>query len=61
MASWLRLSRVRVSVRVGAPIAPPALPASARDLDRHADAVMRAIARLLPSAYRGVYGDLGAE
>ena len=60
-ASWLRLSRVRVSVRVGPPIAPPAMPASARDFERHADAVMRAIAELLPSAYRGIYEDARAE
>jgi 1-acyl-sn-glycerol-3-phosphate acyltransferase len=58
--AWLRLSRIRVAVRVGHPVAPPAWPARARDLEQHADEIMRAIARLLPSAYRGIYRDAPA-
>jgi 1-acyl-sn-glycerol-3-phosphate acyltransferase len=56
--SWLRLSRVHVTVRVGEPIAPPGWPAKAAVLERHTDTIMRALARLLPSAYRGIYDDL---
>ncbi|MFI5178342.1 MAG: 1-acyl-sn-glycerol-3-phosphate acyltransferase [Vicinamibacterales bacterium] len=60
-ASWLRLSRIKVAVRVGEPVAAPAWPAKARDLELHVDAIMRAIAALLPSAYRGIYRDVAAD
>jgi 1-acyl-sn-glycerol-3-phosphate acyltransferase len=60
-ASWLRLSRIRVAIQIGEPVAAPAWPAKARDLEMHVDAIMRAIARLLPSAYRGIYGDVAGD
>lgn len=59
--SWTRLSRVRVRVRIGDPIAAPACPATARELELHAAAIMRALARLLPPAYRGIYSEPGAQ
>lgn len=60
-ASWTRLSRVRVRVRIGDPIGAPACPATARELEHHAAGIMRALARLLPPAYRGIYGEPGAQ
>ena|GEM_PF-390112 len=60
-ASWMRLSRVRVRVRIGDPIGAPACPATARDLEHHAGGIMRGLARLLPPAYRGIYSEPGAQ
>jgi len=60
-ASWARLSRVRVCVRIGDPIAAPGCPATARELDHHAAGIMGALARLLPATYRGIYGEPGAQ
>ena len=60
-ASWTRLSRVRVRVRIGEPIDAPSSPATAHELEHHTVAIMRALARLLPPAYRGIYSDPGAQ
>lgn len=60
-ASWARLSRVRVCVRVGDPVAAPPRPASARELELHVARIMKALARLLPEAYRGIYSEPGAD
>ena len=60
-ASWMRLSRVRVRVVVGDPIGAPACPATAHELEHHAAGIMRALARLLPPAYRGVYGEADSQ
>jgi len=60
-ASWMRLSRVRVRVRIGDPIGAPACPATAHELEGHAAGIMRALARLLPAAYRGIYSEPGAQ
>ena len=60
-ASWMRLSRVRVRVRIGEPIDAPACPATAHQLEHHAAGIMRALARLLPPAYRGIYSEPGAQ
>ena len=54
-ASWLRLRRVRLDLRFGAPVRVPAGPAGHRELRRYTDHIMRSLAELLPSAYRGVY------
>jgi 1-acyl-sn-glycerol-3-phosphate acyltransferase len=59
--SWTRLSRLRVCVRVGEPIAAPAYAATRHDLDRHTAGIMAALARLLPPAYRGIYSEPGAH
>jgi 1-acyl-sn-glycerol-3-phosphate acyltransferase len=60
-ASWRRLSRVKVAVRIGEPVAAPPWPAKVRDLESHTDTIMRAIARLLPSTHRGIYGDVAGD
>jgi 1-acyl-sn-glycerol-3-phosphate acyltransferase len=54
-ASWRRLARVRVHIRFGPLVPVPAGPATPRDLEQHTDQIMRALAQLLPPAYRGVY------
>lgn len=54
--SWRRLRRVPVHVRVGAPFVLPRGHATARELQVHTERIMRALAALLPPAYRGVYG-----
>jgi 1-acyl-sn-glycerol-3-phosphate acyltransferase len=54
-ASWLRLRRVRLNVRFGPPERIPFGPAGPRELRRDTDQIMRALARLLPPAYQGVY------
>jgi 1-acyl-sn-glycerol-3-phosphate acyltransferase len=53
---WLRGRRVPIRVRFGAPIPPPAGPATARALAEYSERTMRALAAELPPAYRGVYG-----
>jgi 1-acyl-sn-glycerol-3-phosphate acyltransferase len=52
---WLRLRRVPVHIRFGRPVTLPQGLAGPRDLERGTDLVMRALARLLPPAYQGVY------
>jgi 1-acyl-sn-glycerol-3-phosphate acyltransferase len=53
--SWRRLHRPDVHIRVGDPIRLPAGNASGPELQEHTDRIMRALAALLPSEYRGVY------
>src|SRR5207244_7176011 len=53
---WLRRKRVPVRVRIGGSIAPPAGPLVREELQAYTDRVMLAIADLLPTRYRGVYG-----
>jgi 1-acyl-sn-glycerol-3-phosphate acyltransferase len=60
-ASWTGLSRVRVRVLIGDPIGAPVCPATAHELERHAARIMKALARLLPPAYRGMYGEPGPQ
>jgi 1-acyl-sn-glycerol-3-phosphate acyltransferase len=54
-ASWRRMKRVRVRVRIGEALAPPRPGAGKPELLRYTDEVMVAIAALLPDAYRGAY------
>jgi 1-acyl-sn-glycerol-3-phosphate acyltransferase len=56
--SWLRLRRVRLEVRFGAPVQVPAGPAGPRELKHYTDQIMRSLASLLPPAYQGVYSTL---
>ncbi|MEI6669286.1 MAG: 1-acyl-sn-glycerol-3-phosphate acyltransferase [Acidobacteriota bacterium] len=56
-ASWKRLRRVRLDVRFGAPVRVPPGPAGHRELKRDTDLIMRALARLLPPEYQGVYAE----
>ncbi len=53
-----RFERMAISVRMGAPIAPPSNESELRD---YSDNVMRALAAMLPPAYRGAYGDTDAS
>jgi 1-acyl-sn-glycerol-3-phosphate acyltransferase len=55
---WRRLRRVPVQVRIGPPIELPSGRAARDRLQADTDEVMRAIARLLPPDYRGVYRDI---
>jgi 1-acyl-sn-glycerol-3-phosphate acyltransferase len=52
---WRSLRRAPVRVRVGDPLRFPAGEPTARRLQEHTDEIMRALARLLPPDYRGVY------
>ena len=52
---WRSLRRAPVRVRVGEPLRFPAGEPTARRLQEHTDEIMRALARLLPPDYRGVY------
>jgi len=61
LATWLRLRRPRVRVRIGAPIRLPAGPHDRAALEALTDEVMRSIAALLPPEYRGVYGGVNAD
>ncbi|CAN5903897.1 N/A [soil metagenome] len=54
--SLARLTRTAVRIRVGAPLKLPAV-SSARDLAANTDRIMRSMAALLPSEYRGFYQD----
>jgi 1-acyl-sn-glycerol-3-phosphate acyltransferase len=54
--SWSRLKRAPVRVRIGDLIDAPNGPLDRDGLQSYADHVMLAIANLLPSTYRGVYG-----
>ncbi|MEP6999079.1 MAG: SDR family NAD(P)-dependent oxidoreductase [bacterium] len=51
-----RLSRPTIAVRVGEPMQLPAA-LTASDLARNTDQIMEALAALMPSQYRGVYGE----
>lgn len=55
---WRRGRRVPVRIRFGALIPPPPVPATAKALELYTEQVMRALARELPPAYRGVYAGL---
>ena len=52
---WRRGRRVPVRVRCGAVIPPPPDSSTAKALEQYSDRVMRALAEILPPAYRGVY------
>jgi 1-acyl-sn-glycerol-3-phosphate acyltransferase len=54
-ASWLRLRRVRLEVRFGPPVRVRFGPVGPRELRRDTDQIMRALAKLLPPAYQGIY------
>lgn len=54
---WRHLRRVRVHIRFGPPIELPPGLSGPSDLERGTDLVMTSLARLLPPAYRGVYGE----
>jgi len=52
---WKRLQRPAVRVRIGGMIDPPPANARTQELEEFTENVMRAMARMLPSEYRGVY------
>jgi 1-acyl-sn-glycerol-3-phosphate acyltransferase len=54
---WRRLRRAPVRVRIGPPLTLPPGPHDRERLQALTDEVMRAIAAMLPTAYRGVYGE----
>lgn len=54
-AHWLRLRRVPIKVRFGELITLPPGKYRTPQLGAHTDALMMALARMLPPAYRGVY------
>ncbi len=54
---WLRLRRAPISFRIGDLVHLSSGKATARQLEDNTDAIMIALARLLPQKYRGVYGD----
>ncbi len=54
-ASWRKLRRAPVSLRVGQPLPSPPAQATPGELEDYTERVMRALAELLPSGYRGVY------
>jgi 1-acyl-sn-glycerol-3-phosphate acyltransferase len=56
-ASWRRIRRVGVRVRIGEALAPPPPGAGKSELLRYTEVVMLAIAALLPDAYRGAYAN----
>jgi 1-acyl-sn-glycerol-3-phosphate acyltransferase len=60
-ACWRRLRRVPVRVRVGAPIVLPPGPHDRRSLQEQTDGVMRVVASMLPTRYRGVYAEPSAS
>jgi 1-acyl-sn-glycerol-3-phosphate acyltransferase len=55
------LKRVQINVRAGQPLHLPSGPASPRSLRRYTDAIMLALADLLPREYRGVYASATAS
>lgn len=61
LASWLRLRRAPVWVRIGRPLRLPAGPHDRARLEALTDEAMHAIAALLPPEYRGVYGERDAD
>jgi 1-acyl-sn-glycerol-3-phosphate acyltransferase len=52
---WMRLRRVPIFFRTGNLICLPSGKATAQQLEANTDAIMIALARLLPEEYRGVY------
>jgi hypothetical protein len=50
------LRRIPIRVRAGKPLVFPPGPATPQQLLQYTDAIMHALARLLPERYRGVYG-----
>ncbi|MDA1330084.1 MAG: 1-acyl-sn-glycerol-3-phosphate acyltransferase [Chloroflexi bacterium] len=58
-ASFKRLRRPKITIRVGEPFIVPTLPKQARDvfLRKQTEEIMAQIAALLPSAYHGVYAE----
>lgn len=59
LSAWRHLRRPAVHVRIGEPLHLPTDAERARmpELHAHTDALMLALARLLPPQYRGVYAD----
>jgi 1-acyl-sn-glycerol-3-phosphate acyltransferase len=49
------IAPLQIHVRIGTPLRPPPATAGDADIREHADDVMRALAAMLPEAYRGVY------
>ncbi|MEZ4660053.1 MAG: lysophospholipid acyltransferase family protein [Caldilineaceae bacterium] len=60
-AHWLRLRRVPIHVRIGAPMALPDGKLTVEQLEAKTDELMVTLARLLPHEYRGVYAEAAAE
>lgn len=56
---WKRLRRAPVHVRIGPLIHLPQGKARTEQLHAYTDQIMLTLARLLPEAYRGVYGERG--
>ena len=52
---WIRGRRAPVRIRAGPPLPPPPEGCTARELDAYTERIMKALARELPPAYRGVY------
>ena len=61
MRYWKRFRRVPIQIRVGQLIELPPGKANREQLEMYTQQIMIAIARLLPSAYRGVYAELAAS
>jgi len=61
MRYWKRFRRVPIQIRVGQLIELPPGRANREQLEMYTQQIMIAIARLLPSAYRGVYAELAAS
>jgi len=53
--TWRAFHRPRVTIRYGAPLEYPRLPASAANLRHLTTQIMNGLARILPPQYRGVY------
>ena len=61
MRYWKRFRRVPIQIRVGHLIELPPGKANKEQLELYTQQIMIAIARLLPSDYRGVYSELAAS
>ena len=61
MRYWKRFRRVPIQIRVGQLIELPPGKANREQLETYTQQIMIAIARLLPSDYRGVYTELAAS
>jgi len=61
MRYWKRFKRVPIQIRVGQIIELPPDKANREQLEMYTQQIMIAIARLLPSNYRGVYAELAAS
>jgi 1-acyl-sn-glycerol-3-phosphate acyltransferase len=53
--AWTRLNRPEINIHIGEPLRVPMVAVSAPELDQNTDRIMRALAALLPEAYRGAY------